>query len=106
MIDENNTIVGQQARFTKRWLGNWRSKGADKSITIGFTEQRLSPPAGRATFWSWLRPLGWNKLMAGALPQALPLSNNKLLPVEKVLAFMHVRSCDARRLPLRWLFAP
>jgi hypothetical protein len=78
--------------------GEFEVKGADKSITIGFTEQRLSPHAGSATFWSWLRPLGWNKLMAAALPQALPLSNNKLLPVEKTLAFMHGLLCDARKL--------
>ena len=78
--------------------GEFEIKGADKSITIGFTDQRLSPHAGSATFWSWLRPLGWNKLLAAALPQALPLSNNKLLPVEKALAFMHGLLCDARKL--------
>ena len=65
---------------------------------IGFTDQRLSPQAGSATFWSWLRPLGWNKLLAGALPQALPTSNNRLLPLEKALAFMHGLLCDARKL--------
>ena len=79
--------------------GEFEVKTGGKSILIGFTDQRLSPQAGSATFWSWLRPLGWNKLMAGALPQALPLSNNKLLPVEKALAFMHGLLCDARRLP-------
>ena len=78
--------------------GEFEVKGADKSITIGFTDQRLSPHAGSATFWSWLRPLGWNKLLATVLPQALPLSNNKLLPVEKALAFMHGLLCDARKL--------
>jgi hypothetical protein len=78
--------------------GEFEVKGADKSITIGFTDQRLSPHAGSATFWSWLRPLGWRQLLAAALPQPLPLSNNKLLPVEKALAFMHGLLCDARKL--------
>jgi len=78
--------------------GEYEVKGADKSIPIGFTDQRLSPHAGSATFWSWLRPLGWHKLLAAALPQALPLSNNKLLPVEKALAFMHGLLCEARKL--------
>ena len=78
--------------------GEFEVKGAWKSITIGFTDQRLSPQAGSATFWSWLRPLGWNKVLAAALPQALPLSNNKLLPVKKALAFMHGLLCDARKL--------
>jgi len=78
--------------------GEFEVKGAGKSITIGFTDQRLSPHAGSATFWSWLRPLGWHQLLAAALPQALPLSNNKLLPVEKALAFMHGLLCDARKL--------
>ena len=36
--------------------------------------------------------------MAAALPQELPLSNNKILPVEKALAFMHGLLCDARKL--------
>jgi hypothetical protein len=32
------------------------------------------------------------------LPQALPRSNNKLLPVEKALAFMQGLLCEARKL--------
>jgi len=78
--------------------GEFEVKGAGKSIQIGFTDQRLSPHAGSATFWSWLRPLGWNKLLAAVLPQALPLSNNKILPVEKALVFMHGLLCEARKL--------
>ena len=73
-------------------------KSAGKSIAIGFTEQRLSPHAGSATFWSWLRPLGWAKGLAAALPHRLPASNNHLLPLEKALAFMHGLLCDARKL--------
>jgi len=45
-----------------------------------------------------LRRLDWRKSLAAALPHALPLSNNKLLPREKALAFMHGLLCDARKL--------
>ena len=69
--------------------GEFEVKTGEKSIVIGFTEQRLSPQAGSATFWRWWRPLGWNKLLAGVWPQPLPASNNYLLPLEKALAFMH-----------------
>jgi hypothetical protein len=78
--------------------GEFEVKTGEKSIAIGFTGQRLSPHAGSATFWSWLRPLGWNKLLAGVLPQPQPTSNNHLLPLEKALAFMHGLLCDARKL--------
>ena len=36
--------------------------------------------------------------MAASLPHPLPLSNNRLLPLEKTLAFMHGLLCDARKL--------
>ena len=78
--------------------GEFEFKGAGKSIAIGFTDQRLSPHAGSATFWSWLRPSGWVKRLAAALPHRLPASNNNLLPLEKALAFMHGLLCDARKL--------
>lgn len=73
-------------------------KVAGKAIAIGFTEQRLSPHAGSATFWGWLRGGKWINTLRGALPHALPLSNNHLLPIEKALAFMHGLLCDARKL--------
>ncbi len=73
-------------------------KSNGKAIAIGFTDQQLSPHAGSAVFWGWLRPLGWCRRLAAALPHALPLSNNKLLPLEKALAFMHGLLCDARKL--------
>jgi hypothetical protein len=78
--------------------GEFEFKGAGKSIVIGFTDQRLSPHAGSAIFWSWLRPLGWVKGLAAALPHRLPASNNHLLPLEKALAFIHGLLCDARKL--------
>jgi hypothetical protein len=69
-----------------------------KAIAIGFTAQQLSPHAGRALFWGWLRPRDWCNSLAAALPHARPLSNHKLLPLEKALAFMHGLLCDARKL--------
>ena len=73
-------------------------KSNGQAIAISFTDQQLSPHAGSALFWSWLRPLDWCKRLAAALPHPLPLSNNKLLPLEKALAFMHGLLCDARKL--------
>lgn len=73
-------------------------KSSGKSIAIGFTNQRLSPHAGSATFWGWLRPSRWVQELTAALPHRLPASNNRLLPVEKALAFMHGLLCDARKL--------
>ena len=69
-----------------------------QAIAIEFTDQALSPPAGSATFWGWLRPLDWTRRLAAAMPQPLPRSNNRLMPVEKALAFMHGLLCDARKL--------
>ena len=73
-------------------------KSNGKAIAIEFTDQQLSPHAGSATFWGWVRPLDWCSRLAAALPHPLPTSNNKLLPVEKALAFMHGLLCDARKL--------
>lgn len=67
-------------------------------MAIGFTDQRLSPHAGSATFWGWLRQTDWAKRLGSALPHSLPLSNNNLLPLEKALAFTHGLLCDARKL--------
>ena len=78
--------------------GTVEFKSNGQAIAIGFTDQQLSPHAGSALFWGWLRPLDWCHRLATALPHALPLSNNKLLPLEKALAFMHGLLCDARKL--------
>jgi len=78
--------------------GTFEFKSNGKSIAIGFTEQQLSPHAGSALFWAWLRPLDWCKTLTTVLPHPLPTSNNKLLPLEKALAFMHGLLCDARKL--------
>jgi Transposase DDE domain group 1 len=67
-------------------------------MAIGFTEQRLSPHAGSAVFWGWLRPSRWVEQLTAALPHPLPRSNNHLLPIEKALAFMHGLLCEARKL--------
>lgn len=73
-------------------------KSNGKAIAIEFTEQPLSPHAGSATFWGWLRPLDWCRRLAAALPHPLPTSNNHLLPLERALAFRHGLLCDARKL--------
>jgi hypothetical protein len=78
--------------------GSLEFKSNGKAIAIEFSDQQLSPHAGSATFWGWVRPLDWCQCLAAALPHALPTSNNKLLPVEKALAFMHGLLCDARKL--------
>jgi hypothetical protein len=78
--------------------GTFEFKSNGKAIAIGFTDQQLSPHAGSALFWGWLRPLDWCQRLRTALPHPLPHSNNKLLPIEKALAFMHGLLCDARKL--------
>jgi Transposase DDE domain group 1 len=78
--------------------GTLEFKSNGKAIAIGFTDQQLSPHAGSAVFWGWLRPLDWCSRLAAALPHVRPTSNNKLLPLEKALAFMHGLLCDARKL--------
>ncbi len=75
--------------------------GAACATAIEFTDQRLSPHAGMATFWGWPRPLDWVRQLTKALPQPLPTSNNHLLPIEKALAFMHGLLCDAQAHPCR-----
>ncbi len=78
--------------------GTFEFKSNGQAIAISFTDQQLSPHAGSAVFWGWLRPLDWCQRLAAALPHAPPRSNNKLLPLEKALAFMHGLLCDARKL--------
>jgi hypothetical protein len=78
--------------------GTFEFKSNGKAITIGFTDQQLSPHAGSALFWAWLRPLDWCRSLAAALPHPLPTSNHQILPLEKALAFMHGLLCDARKL--------
>ena len=75
---------------------NFRSGG--KAIAVGFTDQRLSPQAGSATFWSWLHPSGWIQAVAAALPHAPSLSNNHISALAKALAFTHGLLCEARKL--------
>ena len=41
--------------------GAFEFKTNGKAIAIGLTDQQLSPHAGSALFWSWLRPLDWRQ---------------------------------------------
>ncbi len=73
-------------------------KNGGKAIAVEFTDQRLSPHAGSATFWGWLHPSGWVKALAVALPHAPSLSNNNITALAKALAFTHGLLCEARKL--------
>jgi hypothetical protein len=77
--------------------GNIQFQSAGQSIQIGFTDQRLSPHAGTATFWAFLRQSGWIALLERCLPHPLPTSNNALPPVSKVLGFVQGLLCGAKK---------
>jgi hypothetical protein len=69
-----------------------------KSIQIEFTEQKLSPHAGTATFWAFLRSSGWIGVLEKYLPHPQPKSNNYLTPLCKVLGFIQGLLCGAKKL--------
>src|ERR1019366_5420987 len=71
---------------------------ANKSIQIEFTDQKLSPHAGAATFWSFLHGSGWIPLLEKCLPHPLPKSNNHLSPRCKALGFIQGLLCGAKKL--------
>jgi len=77
--------------------GNIRFQSAGQSIEIGFTDQQLSPHAGTATFWAFLRQGGWIELLERCLPHPRPRSNNALTPVSKVLGFVQGLLCGAKK---------
>jgi Transposase DDE domain group 1 len=78
--------------------GGFNFKSGGKAIAVEFTDQRLSPHAGSATFWGWLHPSGWIKTLAAALPHAPSVSNNRISALAKALAFTHGLLCEARKL--------
>ena len=78
--------------------GGLKFKIGVKSMAVGFTDQRISAHAGTATFWGWLHPSGFVRVLEKALPHRLPLSNNNLSPVEKAVGFLQGILCEARRL--------
>jgi hypothetical protein len=47
-------------------------KWGGQSIQIDFTDQQLSPHAGSATFWAFLRQSGWIGLLECCLPHPRP----------------------------------
>jgi len=69
-----------------------------QSIQIEFTDQQLSPHAGTATFWAFLRQSGWIGLLEQSLPHPRPQSNNHLSPLSKVLSFVQGLLCGAKKL--------
>ena len=73
-------------------------QSGNKSIQIEFTDQKLSPYAGMAAFWSFLRGSGWIGLLESCLPHALPKSNNCLQPLCKALGFIQGLLCGAKKL--------
>lgn len=77
--------------------GNIQFQTGGQSIAIGFTDQRLSPHAGTATFWTFLRQSGWIQLLERGLPHPLPQSNNARTPVSKVLGFVQGLLCGAKK---------
>jgi hypothetical protein len=73
-------------------------KSAGRSIQIEFTDQKLSPHAGTATFWSFLQSSGWREALTKALPHPAPTSNNALSALSKALSFMQGLLCGAKKL--------
>ena len=69
-----------------------------ESIEIGFTEAKLSPHAGSAAFWAWLRPAGFVGRLKAALPHPEPRSNNRISPLDKALGFIQGILCGAQKL--------
>lgn len=73
-------------------------QSARKSIQIEFTDQKLSPYAGTAPFWSFLHGSGWIGLLEKSLPHPLPKSNNHLQPLCQALGFIQGLLCGAKKL--------
>lgn len=69
-----------------------------ESITVGFTDAKLSPHAGSATFWSFLRPSGFIEQLKAVLPHPAPTSNNHITPLDKALGFIQGLLCGAEKL--------
>jgi len=66
-------------------------------MQIDFTDQQLSPHAGSATFWAFLRQSGWIGLLERCLPHPRPKSNNHLSPLSKALGFVQGLLCGAKK---------
>jgi Transposase DDE domain group 1 len=59
--------------------------------------QQLSPHAGSATFWAFLRQSGWMGLLERCLPHPRPKSNNHLSPLSKAPGFVQGLLCGAKK---------
>jgi hypothetical protein len=73
-------------------------KNGSKAIQIGFTDQQLSPHAGTATFWAFVRRCRFVELLAQCLPHPRSLSNNHLSALSKALSFIQGLLCGAEKL--------
>lgn len=69
-----------------------------ESIEIGFTDDKLSPHAGTASFWSFLRPSGFIEKLRALLPHAQPTSNNHISALDKAMGFIQGLLCGAQKL--------
>lgn len=94
----NNTSSAGSHSHHQTVANSIKFKTAGQSIQIEFTDQKLSPHAGTATFWTFLRQSGWMELVQRCLPHPLPTSNNALSPVSKVLSFIQGLLCGAKKL--------
>lgn len=78
--------------------GGLEFKVGGKAIAIDFTDQKLSAHAGSATFWGWLHGTNWTQQLQGCLPHRAARSNNRILALDKAVAFTHGLLCQARKL--------
>lgn len=73
-------------------------KHGSQSIQIGFTNQRLSPHAGTALFWAFLRRGRFLELLEKCLPHPQPQSNNHLSALSKAISFLQGILCGAQKM--------
>jgi len=78
--------------------GKMMLNNGHESIQIGFTDKKLSPHAGSATFWAFLRPTGFIEKLGACLPHPQSTSNNHITPLDKALGFIQGLLCGAQKL--------
>jgi hypothetical protein len=98
MVVMNQNHSRDESPLHQTVAGKIEFVSAGQSIQIEFTDQRLSPHAGTATFWAFLHHCGWRELVARCLPHPPPTSPNALPLVGKVLGFVQGLLCGAKKL--------